>query len=176
MKLAHLTQHKRLLYAGASVAVHAALLAVVLGSTRERTTYHEVPVSFREPVIEERITGEPGAELEAVDTTGAPQDPTPGSVAGAGGRSSSAPEVGELVKLASTDFSALRASLVLPSPAAPAQQTSDARTLAPADPQIHLTQGTIDRLVSQPHSGVERGGGGGGWGGVQVGMGGGCND
>jgi hypothetical protein len=186
------TRRRRWIYVGASIAIHLGLLAIVFASWQRTPTYHEIPISFSEPPAVEAMSepaeepaatpeeaGAPGsaaahAEDAATATSQSAANQSAASETATSKTATSEPAShqrnDELLARLAADLSTLRTSLMVP--AADAGAASDHAGdggPAPADPDIHLSEAAIARLVSQ--RGSSRGDDGVGVGVVQIGIG-----
>jgi hypothetical protein len=149
---ARIKRRKWILYGVASVLVHVTLLALILGRTEEAPASREIAVKLRAPVeVSPVLTPELPVEqfTEAKAQTSPATSASPAVQGRTGGPRQSSPAPRNVRAIVAADFASLRAELATPVTLDSPGPTRPGDGLSPVDPEIHLTDGAIDRLVRQ---------------------------
>ncbi len=135
---------RRHLFGTISVVVHAAAIALILSMYERAPSYTEVAVEFDRPALEEEPITQPsetdGQESPLAENVLASEAPVPESAEPVPPKTMEA--------LLNRDFRSLRANFAMPASFVPTTTQSD-HGFQPLEPEVHLTDGTINKLVDE---------------------------
>ncbi len=155
-----IARRRLFVFGGVSILIHGVALAFFIGRSPQSPPVPEIAVEFETAPAPEPVQPEPVVE----ETPIAAKRPSQPSVelAGSAGVSSrrgvlkpASSASASLEAILATDFRALRADLVVPVGLAQGPARSG-DGLNPVDPEIHLTDGAIDKLVKEGRGYADR--------------------
>jgi hypothetical protein len=145
-------KRRLLIFGGASILVHAVALSYYLDRPQQTASLPEISVEFDTP---EKLATEKPVERKRIVVHKTPVQPLISSVPGSPGKSARrfvskrAPSPSQALQaILASDFEVMRATISAPVSFA-SYTTSKSEGLEGVDPKVHLSDGTIDKLVAE---------------------------